>query len=124
MRWGRYGSWSSMPAAPLQARRCPPTSPRPRPRPTCGRAPTRAVQRNRNRSSRESDEMSHATEQAGEDMTQTRPIPIVACLAGDGIGPEVMAEAGRVIDGASELFGIRVRQVHLPFGGEAIDRYG
>ena len=52
----------------------------------------------------------------------TRPIPIVACLAGDGIGPEVMAEAGRVIDAASELFGIRVRQVHLPFGGEAIDR--
>ena len=44
----------------------------------------------------------------------TRPIPIVACLAGDGIGPEVMAEAGRVIDAASELFGIRVRQVHQP----------
>jgi len=54
----------------------------------------------------------------------TRPIPIVACLAGDGIGPEVMAEAGRVIDAASELFGIRVRQVHLPFGGDAIDKYG
>jgi len=68
--------------------------------------------------------MTRATEQAGEDMTSTRPIPIVACLAGDGIGPEVMAEAGRVIDGASQLFGIRVRQVHLPFGGEAIDRYG
>ena len=54
----------------------------------------------------------------------TRPIPIVACLAGDGIGPEVMAEAGRVIDAASELFGIRVRQVHLPFGGDAIDKHG
>ena len=51
-------------------------------------------------------------------------IPIVACLAGDGIGPEVMAEAGRVIDAASELFGIRVRQVHLPFGGDAIDKHG
>ena len=56
-------------------------------------------------------------------MTETRPIPIVACLAGDGIGPEVMAEAGRVIDAVSELFGVRVRQVHLPFGGEAIDRH-
>jgi 3-isopropylmalate dehydrogenase len=56
-------------------------------------------------------------------MTQTRPTPIVACLAGDGIGPEVMAEAGRVIETVSELFGIRVRQVHLPFGGEAIDRH-
>jgi 3-isopropylmalate dehydrogenase len=53
----------------------------------------------------------------------TRPEPIVACLAGDGIGPEVMAEAGRVIDAVSGLFGMRVRQVHLPFGGEAIDRH-
>jgi isocitrate/isopropylmalate dehydrogenase len=42
-------------------------------------------------------------------MTETRPTPIVACLAGDGIGPEVMAEAGRVIETVSELFGIRVR---------------
>src|SRR5436305_12959758 len=54
----------------------------------------------------------------------TRPLPIVACLSGDGIGPEVMAEAGRVIDAASELFGIRVRQVHLPFGGDAIEKHG
>ncbi len=56
--------------------------------------------------------------------SSTRPVPIVACLAGDGIGPEVMAEAGRVIDAACELFGTRVRQVHLPFGGEAIDKHG
>ena len=34
-------------------------------------------------------------------MTEPRPIPIVACLAGDGIGPEVMAEAGRVIHASS-----------------------
>jgi 3-isopropylmalate dehydrogenase len=54
----------------------------------------------------------------------TRPIPIVACLAGDGIGPEVMAEAGRVIETVSTLFGVRVRQVHLPFGGDAIDQHG
>ena len=57
-------------------------------------------------------------------MTHTRPVPIVACLAGDGIGPEVMAEAGRVIDTAGELFGFRLRQVHLPFGGDAIDKHG
>jgi len=56
-------------------------------------------------------------------MTHTRSVPIVACLAGDGIGPEVMAEAGRVIDAAGELFGMRVRQVHLPFGGDAIDKH-
>jgi 3-isopropylmalate dehydrogenase len=53
----------------------------------------------------------------------TRSVPIVACLSGDGIGPEVMAEAGRIIDAVSALFGIRVRQVHLPFGGEAIDKH-
>ena len=57
-------------------------------------------------------------------MSPTRNVPIVACLAGDGIGPEVMAEAGRVIETVSELFGIRVRQVHLPFGGDAIDKHG
>ena len=50
----------------------------------------------------------------------TRTVPIVACLSGDGIGPEVMAEAGRVIDAVSALFGIRVRQMYPPFGGEAI----
>src|SRR5436190_8758766 len=56
-------------------------------------------------------------------MTEPRPIPIVACLAGDGIGPEVMAEAGRVIEAVSSLMGVRVRQVHLPFGGDAIDKH-
>ena len=57
-------------------------------------------------------------------MTNPRPTPIIACLAGDGVGPEVMAEAGRVIDAVEEVFGFRVRQVQLPFGGEAIDRHG
>jgi 3-isopropylmalate dehydrogenase len=54
----------------------------------------------------------------------TRPHPFVACLAGDGIGPEVMAEASRIIDCAAEAFGFRVRQIHLPFGGDAIDKHG
>jgi len=35
-----------------------------------------------------------------------------------------MAEAGRVIDAVCDLFGIRIRQVHLPFGGDAIDKHG
>ena len=56
-------------------------------------------------------------------MTEPRSNPIVACLAGDGIGPEVMAEAGRVIEAVSSLMGARVRQVHLPFGGDAIDKH-
>ena len=44
-------------------------------------------------------------------MTEPRSNPIVACLAGDGIGPEVMAEAGRVIEAVSSLMGARVRQI-------------
>jgi 3-isopropylmalate dehydrogenase len=72
----------------------------------------------------ESDEILLPSEIEDDMSPTTRPLPIVACLSGDGIGPEVMAEAGRVIDAASELFGIRVRQVHLPFGGDAIDKHG
>ena len=45
----------------------------------------------------------------------TRPTPIVACLAGDGIGPEVMAEAVRVL----QALGIGFEE--HPFGGAAID---
>ena len=59
-------------------------------------------------------------------MTNTpRPIPIVACLAGDGVGPEVMAEAGRVIDAVSAALRRRACvRCTCPFGGEAIDRHG
>jgi 3-isopropylmalate dehydrogenase len=48
----------------------------------------------------------------------------VACLAGDGIGPEVMAEASRSIAAVSRLHGFRVEEVHVPFGGEALSRCG
>src|SRR4051794_11761848 len=117
MRWARCGWSSSAAARSSPARPCPPISPRPQPRRTCVPARTPGPRPNRSRSWPESDEI-------GARMTPTRPVPIVACLAGDGIGPEVMAEGGRVIDAAGELFGIRVRQVHLPFGGDAIDKHG
>ena len=48
----------------------------------------------------------------------------VACLAGDGIGPEVMAEASRALAVVSRLHGFRVEEVHVPFGGDAVRRGG
>jgi 3-isopropylmalate dehydrogenase len=48
----------------------------------------------------------------------------VACLAGDGVGPELMAEATRALDAVSRMHGVHVDDVHLPFGGEAVMRFG
>jgi 3-isopropylmalate dehydrogenase len=49
---------------------------------------------------------------------------VVACLAGNGIGPEVMAEASRALAQVSRLHGFAVEEVHPPFGGEAVTRSG
>jgi 3-isopropylmalate dehydrogenase len=48
----------------------------------------------------------------------------VACLSGDGIGPEVMAEASRALADVSHLHGFQVEEVHVPFGGDAVRRFG
>ena len=48
----------------------------------------------------------------------------VACLSGDGIGPELMAEASRAMAEAGRLHGFRVDEVHAPFAGEAVSRHG
>ncbi len=48
----------------------------------------------------------------------------VACLSGDGIGPELMAEASRAVAEAGRLHGFRVDEVHAPFAGEAVSRHG
>jgi 3-isopropylmalate dehydrogenase len=45
---------------------------------------------------------------------------LVACLPGDGIGPEVMEQAVRVL----EHLPLDVETVSLPFGGVAIDELG
>jgi 3-isopropylmalate dehydrogenase len=45
---------------------------------------------------------------------------LVACLPGDGIGPEVLAEALRVL----AVLPVDVETVELPFGGAAIDAAG
>jgi 3-isopropylmalate dehydrogenase len=48
----------------------------------------------------------------------------VACLAGDGVGPELMAEASRALAEVSSLHGFHVEEAHLPFGGDAVRRFG
>jgi 3-isopropylmalate dehydrogenase len=48
----------------------------------------------------------------------------VACLAGDGLGPELMAEASRTLHRVSRLHGFHVDDVHVPFGTEALTRAG
>ena len=48
----------------------------------------------------------------------------VACLSGDGIGPELMAEASRALAEAGRLHGFFVDEVHAPFAGEAVSRHG
>ncbi len=48
----------------------------------------------------------------------------VALLAGDGIGPEVMAEGTRCLAAVARLYGHDIEQSPLPFGGAAIDADG
>lgn len=48
----------------------------------------------------------------------------IAVLAGDGIGPEVMAEALKVLDAVSEKFGFTVKTQSALVGGAAIDAHG
>jgi 3-isopropylmalate dehydrogenase len=49
-----------------------------------------------------------------------RVADLIACLPGDGIGPEVLDQAVRVL----ELLPVEVETVELPFGGAAIDAAG
>lgn len=48
----------------------------------------------------------------------------IAVIAGDGIGPEVVAEAEKVLRKTEELFGHRFETEHGLFGGIAIDEKG
>jgi 3-isopropylmalate dehydrogenase len=48
----------------------------------------------------------------------------VAVLAGDGIGPEVIAEAVRCLEAVAQRFGHEFELLRLPFGGAAIDAHG
>jgi 3-isopropylmalate dehydrogenase len=48
----------------------------------------------------------------------------IAVLSGDGIGPEVMAEAIKVLDGAQRKFGFTLQYTMADVGGIAIDNHG
>ncbi|HAS82560.1 MAG TPA: 3-isopropylmalate dehydrogenase [Verrucomicrobia bacterium] len=48
----------------------------------------------------------------------------VAVLAGDGIGPEVMAEARKVMAAVEQRFGLSITYREYDVGGAAIDRHG
>jgi 3-isopropylmalate dehydrogenase len=48
----------------------------------------------------------------------------LAILPGDGIGPEVMAEAVRVLDAVAQRFNLSLRYDFADVGGVAIDHYG
>jgi 3-isopropylmalate dehydrogenase len=48
----------------------------------------------------------------------------IAVLAGDGIGPEVMAQTLNVLDAVQEKFGFQLTTTPADVGGIAIDRHG
>ncbi len=48
----------------------------------------------------------------------------VATIPGDGVGPEVVEAARRVVDAAARRFGFAVEWTEILAGGAAIDRYG
>jgi 3-isopropylmalate dehydrogenase len=48
----------------------------------------------------------------------------IACLAGDGVGPELMGAATRVLDRVAKLHQLSLDERHLPFAGEAVTRSG
>jgi 3-isopropylmalate dehydrogenase len=48
----------------------------------------------------------------------------IAVLPGDGIGPEIMAQAVRVLDRAADIYGFGLEFEYADVGGAAIDRHG
>jgi isocitrate/isopropylmalate dehydrogenase len=49
---------------------------------------------------------------------------VVACLARNGVGPELIAEATRAVEAVSRLHGFSVDDHHVPVGTEAFMRFG
>jgi 3-isopropylmalate dehydrogenase len=52
------------------------------------------------------------------------PTVRIACLAGAGTAPELMAEAALAIQAVARVHGLRVEDVHAPFGAVAVARAG
>lgn len=48
----------------------------------------------------------------------------IAVIKGDGIGPEIVAEAQKVLDKTSKLYGFELNYTDILMGGASIDVYG
>jgi 3-isopropylmalate dehydrogenase len=48
----------------------------------------------------------------------------IACIPGDGIGPEIVAEAKKVLYSMAEKFGHEIEMTDLLMGGASIDVHG
>ncbi|MFN3477650.1 MAG: isocitrate/isopropylmalate family dehydrogenase, partial [Candidatus Methylomirabilales bacterium] len=51
-------------------------------------------------------------------------MPRIAVLSGDGVGPEVVAEAVKALKAASSRFGLSLIFEEALVGGAALDHYG
>ena len=80
-------------------------------------APRRRDQRRRGRVRR-------AAHRRGPPVTETVTTYRIATIPGDGVGPEVVAAARRVVDAAGAAFGFAVDWTEFLVGGVAIDTYG
>ena len=57
-------------------------------------------------------------------MSSENRVYKIGLIRGDGIGPEIVGEAVKVLDRAGELFGFRLEYTELYLGGSSIDRFG
>ncbi len=48
----------------------------------------------------------------------------ITCIPGDGIGPEIVAEAKKVLDAVAKKFGHTMKYTDILMGGASIDAYG
>ncbi len=46
----------------------------------------------------------------------------ITCIPGDGIGPEIVAEAKKVLDAVAAKYGHVMRYTDILMGGASIDR--
>ena len=48
----------------------------------------------------------------------------ITCIPGDGIGPEIVSEAKKVLDAVAKKYGHTMNYTDILMGGASIDAYG
>ena len=48
----------------------------------------------------------------------------IVCIPGDGIGPEIVAEAKKILDKIALIYGHEINYKDVLMGGASIDAYG